>query len=1523
MKRIIGTQQNSRKIKRMKKAVYISFLFILGLIGNSFAQQIKGFPTESEAFLNKFSQMLMKYTSEKKETKIFIDSLTNVWENGTFSDDMKKTVYKTANELTKKRALPFPHFNNYIKTVYQFVMTNHDNSSYENWDNALHYMINTNKITLRDIDDYLEMSVNLLSTNSIYKSPSTEWRANNNNFRFKFDKTIKVIYGETDITCYAKQDSVTILGTKGVYYPLEKNRWEGVNGTVTWERAGFKPNEVYANLYRYEIFMNQSKYEADSVSFVNTLYFDKPLLGNFEEKVMKNTSPEKATFPRFESFTKRFQIKNIYENVDYDGGFSMDGAKFLGSGSKEEPALLYFYRNDEVFLKASSKLYAFRKDRITGTNTAITFRLDTDSIFHPGLLFKYDVAKRQVELIRDGQGLANSPYFNTYHNLTMNFESLTWNVDDPKMDFRMMKGSSNTKATFESTSFFSEWQYNKMQLMDEFNPVVSVKKFVDFYGFDTFTASELADFMRKDINMVRRMLVNLTFAGLIEYDFELDKVTVKQRMYDYLSSHAKKIDYDVIDLVSETEGTENASMNLLNFDLEIFGVSEIQLSDSQNVVIYPENERLLVKENLDFEFDGKLNAGLFIFTGKDYTFEYDNFKINLNNVDSLRLKAETGQIDYYGNKQYLNVRTMIENVRGDLLIDNPHNKSGVKDFPEYPIFNSKKDSYVYYDKRSILEGTYSRKNFYFQIYPYTIDSLDNFSREGLRFAGYFVSGGIFPPFEEDLTLQKDYSLGFIRQTPPEGFPLYGGKGTFHNEIRLSNDGLRGDGDFKYITSTTSSDNFVFFPDSMYTIAKKMHIEKQEDGVEFPTVDALSCQVIFKPHDDELITTKREVPMSMFDGQALHHGILNLKPEGLTGSGIMEFTKAELESKEFKYKMTTFDADTSNFRLKAFDMVGLAFKTDNVNAHVDFEARTGEFVSNGEGSFVEFPQNQYMCFMDQFIWYMDDEEIEVSSSKKKQDIADTGKELSPMEMEDIQLEGSEFISTHPDQDSLKFVAPSAKYNMRKNIISATEVKYIRTADATVYLGDGEVVIEKAAKMRTLSNTKIIANNVSRYHTIYNATTNIFGKKDYTASGDYDYFDENNNKQMIHFDLVAVDTTIQTYASGKIAITENFTLSPNYTYTGDVKLFASNQYLTFAGATKIAHECSKFGNYWLKFESEINPNQIYIPIDTSLKDINNSTLLAGIIQTTDTFSIYSAFLTKHKSYSDITILPATGFLYYDKNSQKYKISSKEKIVEINMPGNYLSLHKDICSIYGEGKMDLGANLGQIKSSTVGNVIHSYDQDTKDFDLLMTVNFMFHEPALKILSDAINNDVTLEAVNLTNKTYEKGMTEILGIEAADKLKTEIYTYGEFKKIPKELEQSIFFNQLKMTWDDQKGAYVSVGKIGIGNILRTQVNKLVNGYVYLERKRSGDVFNIYLEIDQATWFFFVYERGQMLAISSSDDFNVGIRDLKIDKRKMEVAKGETPYSFYVLSSPRKKEMFLKKMAGEEEIIEETGKDE
>src|SRR5690606_38310749 len=102
----------------------------------------------------------------------------------------------------------------------------------------------------------------------------------------------------------------------------------------------------------------------------------------------------------------------------------------------------------------------------------------------------------------------------------------------------------------------------------------------------------------------------------------------------------------------------------------------------------------------------------------------------------------------------------------------------------------------------------------------------------------------------------------------------------------------------------------------------------------------------------------------------------------------------------------------------------------------------------------------------------------------------------------------FISTNSKQDSLFFYSPLATYNTREHIIAAEQVEFILTADAKVIPDSGKVVIRKKAKMDPMKDSRIIANSVTEHHHIYDATTNIYGRKDYSASGFIDYINDQN-------------------------------------------------------------------------------------------------------------------------------------------------------------------------------------------------------------------------------------------------------------------------------------------------------------------------------------------------------------------------------------------------------------------------------
>ena len=99
----------------------------------------------------------------------------------------------------------------------------------------------------------------------------------------------------------------------------------------------------------------------------------------------------------------------------------------------------------------------------------------------------------------------------------------------------------------------------------------------------------------------------------------------------------------------------------------------------------------------------------------------------------------------------------------------------------------------------------------------------------------------------------------------------------------------------------------------------------------------------------------------------------------------------------------------------------------------------------------------------------------------------------------------------------------------------------------------------------------------------------------------------------------------------------------------------------------------------------------------------------------------------------------------------------------------------------------------------------------------------------------------------------------------------------------------------------------IGVGFINKTTISRMLKGSLEIQRKKGGDNFNLYLESDNANWWYFNYSRGIMQVISSDSQFNDAIQKMKPDKRVADTKGDKVPYEF-MLSTDRKKAEFLKK---------------
>ncbi|PKQ64329.1 hypothetical protein BZG02_05800 [Labilibaculum filiforme] len=1486
----------------MNKLLFSSILFFgIAIISQAVsAQSIKSFSHDSIVFQDEFLKF-MDHPTKKKEFKEFKEQFPTFWFSPEMTSEKRSNIYQICDIFLNKKARSFPDFYNYFETLMLFQQQNRDQKDYSSWEKGLLLQMSDRKNKLSATQDFLIQTQNLLRDTILHESYATKWKCENANFKFLFDKELTIQFDKADLYCIAQRDSSCIYSTSGIYHPFEKI-WKGKKGKVTWTRAGKSSADEYATFDSYSVDTEKSSFQVDTVSYYNKELFDSKIEGSLSEKMNSVKDPALAIYPRFESFGKEIEIKNLFTNLNYKGGIAIHGAKFLGKGSPEFPSVIELSRHDTLFLRARSEHFSFNNNRVVGKDTEIEILIDTCQIYHPGLLFQYYPDKKEVNLIRDGEGIALSPYFNTYHNIIMDFGMLIWNMDENLMHFGSMKGATSRQAHFESMNYFSLNRFMKIQGMDQENPLVSLRKYADYCYVETFTAMEYANFIKKPVNQVRQQIIGLSFQGFVIYDRNTDEVSLQQRLTDYIKSGMGRQDYDVIRFTTQTENNEDdATLRMGSFNLDINGVKHIAVSDSQNVVIFPKHQKITLKKNRDFQFDGKIMAGLLDMYGKDFNFSYEKFKIDLDLIDSLQINIVNDSLSTYGRRYTTQLGSVLEKITGNLLIDDPNNKSGMNNYDEYPIFNSSDSCFVYYDSKKIQDGVYKKEEFYFKVDPYTINNINDFKKEDISLKGEFVSDSIFPTFRETLSINDDNSLGFYHLTPATGFSAYG-KGTFTDTIHLSNEGLIGNGVLNYLSSTTKSKNFVFRPEVMTTQAESFELKELASQMNNPEVNGEKIFETWYPYKEELYVKSTALPIDMYKKLATLAGTLKITPKEITGVGDMELVNAELQSDYFTYTPKTIIADTASFKLKNTDAEGYAFESTDVKALIDFRNRTGQFTSTTEGSISEFPSNKYIAYINSFGWEMDKQEL-LFGSESETTLASLWEQNKMETLPETAY--TKLISTSIKQDSLSFFTPLARYSSIEHTIKAKYVSDLAVADAKIYPDKGEVNIENEGLMQTLRNSKVLADTINSYHNIFNATINVHGKNSYSGSGSYTYFDADDKEQDLVFDVIDVDSLGQTIAMGNLPEEESFSLSPDFDYKGKVKLEAREKSLFFNGQTKIHNHCESIDDNWLEFNSQIDPKEIYIPVELYVTDDESLKLYNSFFLTNDSIHIYSSFLSRRIFYTDNVLLEAKGFLTYKPNLQAYQIAPKDKLKDLDASGSILSFYQGNCNMRGEGLINLGAELGQIKQIASGAIEHNLASDIVTLDLIFGVDYFMNDQAMKIMENAFMQ-ANLKRTNINKQDYTRKLAEIMGRKKAELAVREMDDYGTFKSLPNELLHTIYFNNLDFIWNKETKAYQSIGEIGIGNINDKQINKSIKGKIELDKKRSGNRLTMYLEIDNSTWFYFEYHHGVMFVRSSNEEFNTLIHESKEDKREFKDPLKKNPYS-YIICPRSQKTKFLK----------------
>ena len=1381
----------------------------------------------------------------------------------------KEIVISISDKMLKKRLRSKPHFFEFLTAV--VVVDNHakGGSMLLEWLNVVEETVK--ETTTKKLVMFFSFTKNLVAENTLRSSKSANWNVGSAvyNFEFEMIEPVIVFVSPFDLSCSAEGGSYEIKATKGRYY-FVSNEWIGKNGVLDWESQGMSKDSVYAEINSYKIDTRKSLIVADSSFFWNKYIFKKPIIGEFINKVARGKQSE--NYPKFTSYSKNVELKDIFPNIDYRGGYKMNGKEFIADGGDYAEAKIVFKSNGKDIFIANAKRFSLKPDRISSKEAAVKIYFDEDSIYHSNLQFKYIDSKRQLQLYRKSNSISGAPMLNTYHNVTMDFELLQWDIDGDIITFGSLPGTAESRVEFESVDRYLQQKFESMQGIDAIHPLFLVNNYVKAKQEERFFVEDFARFSKFPMVQIQHYLIQLANDGFIFYDFGEERITVLPKLYNYINAASEISDYDVItfsSLISEKYGGNhiiNAALNIATKDLSILGIDSIILSSARGVRLYPNKGRVVLRKNRDFIFNGQVSAGngrLNLF-GRDFKFNYNEFKLDLPKIDYSQFSVP--KKDKYGFEELIPIKTLIEAVSGDLRIDDPTNKSGVSrdSFPEYPIFRSSKYSYAYYDNKSIHDGIYSRERFFFHLEPFEIDSLDTFKAEGLWFAGVFESAGIFPTFDDTLRLQDDYALGFTRSTPADGFEIYGGKGKYHNEIHLSHKGLQGSGDFEYLTSKASADEIYFFPDSTNLYTQSFSIDEVAAGIEFPDVINAETYAHFEPYNDRLEIEKISEEFNLYKGQATFSGDLLMRPTGLTGSGMMNLDKAQVTAELFTYNASWFGSDYSELDVFA-DGGQLAIEALNLKSHIDLKMKEGIFNSNGNNSYVKFPSNQYLAYIDKMNWKMDEESFIL------------GNEISSVG------NLTEFISTHPNQDSLSFTSRTAFYNLKDFIINTKGVDEIAVADAIIYPDSGIVTIAKEAVVKTLFNAKILADNLTEYHTFSNALVDIKSAHKYSASGNYTYIDAMRNQQHIFFNEIRVNSDTITIARGDVATDKVFHLDSKFDFKGSVDLIAEQRDLTFDGFFRMNHNCDLLLKEWVKFESKVDPKNVNIILTSNLLNDKNEKLYSGIMMRQDTFSVYSTFFNKKESVLDVELISSDYSLSYNKRTSSFIINGKDSL------DNNFTLFENTCKTKGEGEIDLNLDLGKVQVRTIGLMNHDINNDRTDIKGFVLLDFFFSDQALISMVKDINGpNKNGMGYDEYDEFYVLNMHRLI----RDKAKTSQFILdlelNKINSIPEEVSSTFVFTDINMIWDKKNKAFVNKGDFGLGNILSNPINDNMGGFVIFEKKHgnAGDGLSILMRTFDDESYWFKYQSNAMWTFSYNIDFTTPIGSLGASKRKLEGSK-------------------------------------
>jgi hypothetical protein len=608
----------------------------------------------------------------------------------------------------------------------------------------------------------------------------------------------------------------------------------------------------------------------------------------------------------------------------------------------------------------------------------------------------------------------------------------------------------------------------------------------------------------------------------------------------------------------------------------IRGIERFAISKKLNLNFIPKNKeiRIFGDRVINME-EGEVTVGNFRFIGKNFVLPYDEFKLTMGEIDTVLFAVQDPKNP---NLKY-ELGGEIKMNAGDLLINHPNNKSGLKRgqipgwkkgevYEAYPKLSIEAGGKIYFDAFYRERFAYHKSQVYFEIPKIELDSLNS---KMPKFSGTFYSN-IFPPIKEELVaiydpkyngVESKYALGFVHR-PKKPLKLYHTKAELKaDSIVMYKTGLVASGknlEIKNHTYTLKTSELVLTPDSVHTKNANILVKQGKIGNAFypealgenlklswyttkmagkDTLKLDSLTLRNKPKDYiRLFDTKNPASLSgtmaitpealWAIGKITRKDFFLFAPQGATISPDRIFTP-DLPDNIVEFKVHSTDLDPFNVEY------GTDYKhlIDANAVFVDFDLKNAickishnPFISkqNAQYEFFSFPYAQFKTSIKEATWDV-----------KKKEITMKGDDNSIFHSTKFEEE-----EQAPNKD-LYFKATAGKYDIKDlntPILELEGVPHITSADARIIPDKGKVTILKGADVQTLQNSTVVVDTLNSYHTLVNGNIKINNREDFEGDATYRYVNVVKDTAKIKFDRFELVGSEAVSEAGKVKRTSRF-------------------------------------------------------------------------------------------------------------------------------------------------------------------------------------------------------------------------------------------------------------------------------------------------------------------------------------------------------------------------------------------------